>query len=662
MSESGSTASDRPTAAGPMPQDVLDRVADAVTTFDGDWRFASLNRSARHFVSRLGRAPEALLGRVIWDCFPELRGTPLETAARAVVARGEEAKLEFHYPPTDGWYHVRLVPLPPGLAAFALDVTAAHRAEHERARAEQAESRSRRILESIGDAFCVMDHQWRVSFANARVAELAGLPLESLLGRPGWQLLPGAAGARLDERLRRAADERRPVVFELSLEARPERWLEVHANPTPDGTAVHLYDVSERKRAEGRTKFLTALSAEVAASLDPTETLDRVARLMVPTLADFCAIYLVDEHGEPRGVTGSAADPALRELARAMSRDHRPAAMGGDSLVLRTVRTGEAQYMPELTPAFRDAPVAGALASEGLERVAPRAGMVVPLVAREATIGAIALFLGASGRDFDAADQEIALEVGRRAAIAIDNARLYRDAVEANAAKSTFLAVMSHELRTPLTAIIGYTELMADEIVGPINTVQREQLGRVKASGAHLLTLIEEILAFARIEAGQESVRREAVDVGEVVHEARAVVEPLLRRKALACRVVVDEPAPTLHTDAGKLRQILLNLLANAIKFTDRGEVRVVVAREPDGDAPRLVIAVEDTGVGIAPANLDRIFDPFWQVEQTRTRKAGGTGLGLSVARQLAQLLDGELTVTSAVGEGTAFRLALPLA
>ena len=251
--------------------------------------------------------------------------------------------------------------------------------------------------------------------------------------------------------------------------------------------------------------------------------------------------------------------------------------------------------------------------------------------------------------------------MGRRAATAIDNARLYRDAVEANAAKATFLAVMSHELRTPLTAIIGYTELMADEIVGPINPVQREQLGRVKASGAHLLTLIEEILAFARIEAGQEQVRREPVDVGEVVHEARAVVEPLLRRKALACRVVLDEPPPTLQTDAGKLRQILLNLLANAIKFTDEGEVRVVVAREPAGDAPRLVIAVEDTGVGIAPANLDRIFDPFWQVEQTRTRKAGGTGLGLSVARQLAQLLDGELTVTSRVGEGTAFRLALPM-
>ena len=661
MSESGSPAPDRPVVPGPLPQDVLDRVADAVVTFDGEWRFASLNRSARSFVTRLGHDPARLLGTVIWESFPELRGTPLEAAARAVVARGEEARLEFHYPPTGGWYHTRLVPLPPGLAAFALDVTAAHRAEHERARAEQAELRSRRILESIGDAFCVLDHEWRVAFANARVGELSGQAPDALLGRAAWQLLAGAAGARLDERLRRAADERRPVVFELALEGRPERWLEVHANPTPDGTAVHLYDVTERKRAEGRTRFLTTVSAELAASLDPAETLDRVARLVVPTLADLCGIYLVDEYGEPRGVTGWTADPALRELARTITREHRPLLIGDASPVLRAIRTGEAQYVPELPAALVAAVPAGGATGDRLQRFEPRAGLVVPLVARDATIGAIALFLGASGRDFDAADREVAIEVGRRAAIAIDNARLYRDAVEANAAKATFLAVMSHELRTPLTAIIGYTELMADEVVGPVNAVQREQLGRVRASGAHLLTLIEEILAFARIEAGQESVRREVVDVGEVVHEARAVVEPLLRRKALECRVVVAEPPPTLHTDAGKLRQILLNLLANAIKFTDHGEVRVLVVAEPSADAPRLVIAVEDTGVGIAPANLDRIFDPFWQVEQTRTRKAGGTGLGLSVARQLAQLLEGELTVTSTVGVGTAFRLALPL-
>ena len=236
--------------------------------------------------------------------------------------------------------------------------------------------------------------------------------------------------------------------------------------------------------------------------------------------------------------------------------------------------------------------------------------------------------------------------------------RLYEAAMAANRAKAEFLAIVSHELRTPLNAILGYTDLLMLGVPTQLPDELRGHAGRIETSSRHLLRVIEQILAFSRLEAGREEVHAEPVELGELVRETAALLQPLAAQKSLQFALEIPDAPVAATTDAGKLRQILLNLLSNAVKFTDRGVVCVSLSLSADGVAE---LAVRDTGPGIAPAHLERVFEPFWQADGSRTRQAGGTGLGLSVTRRLAELLGGSVCVESTPGEGTTFRVRLPL-
>lgn len=251
--------------------------------------------------------------------------------------------------------------------------------------------------------------------------------------------------------------------------------------------------------------------------------------------------------------------------------------------------------------------------------------------------------------------EQQARATAERARVEAETARA--EAERANTIKTDFLAIMSHELRTPLTAIMGYEELLSDGITGPVTDLQRQQLGRINASARHLLGLIDEILTFARVDIGRERVRWESLSVNQTITDAASLIEPLASAKKLKYVIELLDEDQAIQTDATKFRQMLVNLLSNGVKFTDQGEVRL--ATSVSGSV--LEIRVSDTGVGISPENFESVFEPFWQVEQTATRKAGGTGLGLSVTRKLARLLGGDVTIVSRVGAGTTFVLSLPL-
>ena len=230
-----------------------------------------------------------------------------------------------------------------------------------------------------------------------------------------------------------------------------------------------------------------------------------------------------------------------------------------------------------------------------------------------------------------------------------------KEAAEAaSRAKSRFLAVVSHELRTPLTAVTGYADIMLEGLAGKLNEQQAAFVQRIRAAGWHLVSVIDGILTFSRAEAGREEVRLEDVDVVALTEETTALLEPQIRQKSIQMQLRLPSQALLVRTDGGKLRQILLNLIGNAVKFSDRGTVDVAVEQVQD----RVHITVSDQGPGIPPDRLEEIFEPFTQLSLVNV---AGTGLGLAASRMLAQLLGGTVTVVSEVGCGSKFTVDLPI-
>jgi len=262
-----------------------------------------------------------------------------------------------------------------------------------------------------------------------------------------------------------------------------------------------------------------------------------------------------------------------------------------------------------------------------------------------AVVGATFLLLGAT-----IAEWRIALENTRRA---------HDEAERANRAKSEFLAVMSHELRTPLNAIAGYSDLLTAGVYGPLNEKEADAVARIRRSEQHLLSLIDEVLGFVSAEKGELTAQREDISVIDAFDDVEPLVRPELQRRHFVLKRHVDVPALTVHADRKSLQQILLRLVSNASKYSADGGMITLGA---DRDGSRVRIWVHDTGVGISQDELKRVFEPFFQVESGKTRRYSGIGLGLTIARDLARRMEGEVTLASQIGRGTTATVVLPAA
>jgi len=292
-----------------------------------------------------------------------------------------------------------------------------------------------------------------------------------------------------------------------------------------------------------------------------------------------------------------------------------------------------------------------------------RARMIVPLLGANRVVGALVVGRKTPG-ELPKKTVDLLQTFAAQSVLAIQNARLFSDIQikghqleVASRHKSQFLANMSHELRTPLNAILGYAELILDRIYGDMPPQMREALERMQGNGKHLLGLINDVLDLSKIEAGQFTLALYDYSINEVVHTVFMVVEPLATEKNLALKIELPNDLPTAHGDERRLTQALLNVVGNAIKFTDSGEVAIKAAASNGA----YTLSVRDTGPGIDPADQTKIFEEFQQADDTTTKKKGGTGLGLSIARRIVAMHGGRIWVESKLGAGSTFFLEVPV-
>ena len=522
------------------------------------------------------------------------------------------------------------------------------------------ESRARE-LDGLKQAVIATDAEGHVIFWNDEAQRLYGWSSEEALHRSITELTPTPL----------SRDEAARILDTLR---RGRHWSGAFPVTRKDGSnfVAHVVDAPVRDD-DGEIVGIIGISSDVS----PIVRLQHLARDLSAALT-------------PTAVARVALDAAL-ELSGAAAGSFMITNREGSALEALESRGYSAEIMERFRTIPVDATVPIAIAARALEPLfvsspaewterfpeiadaidpRTRSWIALPLKIGARGVGAMGLSVRIE-RTFSEDERAMLVAVSQHAAVAVERALLFeaervareaaesaqRRAEEATRVKSAFLATMSHELRTPLGAIIGYHDLLSEGILGPLNEAQTSHLRRLRNSATHLLSVIDEILTYSRLEAEREVVHADRIALGKLVESVNEIVMPIAREKGLDCVAEVHDPRVELTTDVQKLKQILVNLAGNAVKYTERGQVKLAYTVS----GGKLTASVSDTGIGIAPEHLAHVFDPFWQVDTGKRRRQSGSGLGLSVSRSLAILLGGELRAESVVGSGSVFTLRIPV-
>lgn len=397
-------------------------------------------------------------------------------------------------------------------------------------------------------------------------------------------------------------------------------------------------------------KNLEESGRAIASSLKMDDVLEAVvARAVALSGAEAGAVYLTEDAGSSFVLASEHRLPPAMALAGA--------SLPRDTLVCIGGEQGEAILVPALSKASWF-PARAAVATTGFETA-----LVIALTDVNSPLGLV-LLLSREPAGFPASSPNVLHSFAHQAALAIRNARLFHEIDEkgrqlaaADLHKTQFFANMSHELRTPLNAVLGYSELLVDGLYGPMTEKSLDALDRIQINGRHLLSLINDVLDFTKIEAGLLNLNIQDYSLAVIIETVVASTSSLAQAKSLAIEVTTAPSMPLGQGDERRLTQVLLNLIGNAIKFTESGSIRV--GAEAVGDW--FTVTVADTGPGIAPGDQARIFEEFHQIDSSSTRRQGGTGLGLSIARKLVLLHGGRIEVESELGCGAVFKVVLPV-
>ena len=463
----------------------------------------------------------------------------------------------------------------------------------------------------------------------------------------------------------RAKDGEAGCIVELRIATQAEATLVLQRDLAEQMLLAALRERDSAHAAElsrSRAVFLAAEGRRLAESIDEDATLNTMAGLALPELGAWCIVDVIEAGGAMRRRSIIHPDSAKQRVLRHLNGRWAPR-VGDPFGAPAVLHTREPATVADGNVAVLAAAAHDPEMLEVLRGVEIGPLLTVPLIVHERVVGAIT-FVAARHDAFTPQDIDLARDLASRSAMALDNSRMHGEAVTlkmkaeaANEAKSAFLGTMGHELRTPLNAIGGYVELIDMGLRGPVTEAQHADLARIRTSQRHLTALVTDILNFVRIGAGHVIYNTSDVRIDRALADGVALVEPLVTLRNLTLTTVPCGPAVAARADEARVTQILVNLLANAIKFTAPGG-RIQLRCDIAGSAVNLRIS--DTGIGIPRDNLASIFEPFVQVRNGLADRDAGLGLGLTISRDLARGMGGDLTVESEAGVGSTFTLTLP--
>ena len=507
-----------------------------------------------------------------------------------------------------------------------------------------SDSSFRSMIEMNADAMMVVQPNGVICFANPAA--------EELLGRSSGELVGELFGIPL------TPDKTTELDIPSDLcEARVAEMRVVEA--VWDGNRAHLAslrDVTDRKHANEALTFIAEASRLLADSLDYPKTISSVAALAVAHLADWCMIDLLDEDAKTaRRIAVLHADEKQQFLADLL-KNSCPNGVTAEAVAM-VLFTGEPQVHARVSEAVLAGISCGPQSLELFKKLGCKSVMLVPLKARGRTLGAITFVSSCASRRYKAADLQLAKDLAQRAALAIDNARLYDDAQMAVRRRDEFLAMLAHELRNPLAAVQSAVDVMrGDSSCTPLSARAREVIER---QGQQMARLLDDLLDIARVMRGKIELRREEVELTKIVRHAVQTIQPMIDEYGHDLIVSILSGAVTVSADPTRLEQVFVNLLSNAAKYTPRGgKICIEVTRNTD----EVLISVSDTGDGISPENLSSVFDLFVQANRTLARSEGGLGIGLTLVRQLIEMHGGRVQAFSAGrNRGSRFVVHLPI-
>ena len=534
-----------------------------------------------------------------------------------------------------------------------------------------SEDRFRSILDNIEDGYYEVDTAGNLTFLNPALTRLFGRSANEMIGMNNRQFMPPEQAKTVFQtynRVFRTGIPEQAFNWDVARQDGTLRSVEssVSLIKTADGSVTGfrgtVRDITDRKKAEEtlqrRNEYLFAtaeIGRLVTSTLDMPTLFSRTVNLVRDRFGFYHAGIFVTEETGFQAILQAATGEAGAEMLR----QKHSLQVGSKSVVGGVTESGRAVVVNDTA----------ASESHKFNPLLPetRAEAALPLRVGSRTIGALDI-QSTQVNAFSEDDIAVLQSLADQIAIAIDNARSYelsmqavKEMREADRLKSQFLANMSHELRTPLNSIIGFSRVILKGIDGATTDLQQQDLLAIHNSGQHLLGLINDILDLSRIEAGKMELTFDEVNLAELTSSVMSTITGLFKDKPITLHRDLPADLPTVRADAMRIRQVLLNLLSNAAKFTDEGSITVQasVKDSPTGH-PEVTVSVTDTGPGIASEDQKKLFQPFSQVDASPTRKSGGSGLGLSISNHLIQMHGGRIGVESAPGRGSTFFFTLP--